>query len=85
MQRRFGGLVLSLEVGHSAPPGRSSAPCPGVLLEAQGGVEHMGSDAASGSSGLHYREKGENRECKNCWSVDELWVSFVFSGCALQC
>lgn len=61
------------EVVQTGPPGRSSAPCPGVLLEPRGGVEHVGSDAASESSGLHCSEKGENRERKNCWSMDELW------------
>lgn len=73
-------LCCHWEVGHRAPQAELHVLV--ILVEPQGGVQHVGCGATSERSGLHCREKGENRECKNCWSMDELWG---FLCVCLQC
>lgn len=44
-----------------------------VLLKPWGDVELMAGGAASQRFGLPCRGIGGNGECKNCWSINELW------------
>lgn len=85
MQRGLGCLVLSLEVGHAEPPGRSSAPCPGGPAVAQGGVSTWVVVLQQRALGyiMGKKEKIGSAETAGAWMNSG--VSFLFSGCALQC
>lgn len=78
-------MLLALRLGIrplTESPGRSSAPCPdGPSCR---GVELRADGATSERSALPCSGIGENGECKNWWSINELlcslcifWVCFA--------